>query len=130
MVPVVVIMAIVILILYLRKKASGAQSDSSLSTRQTTDTVPSRLDEISSPPAYEDIELHGRLSAVSNRDYDVVADNPSNNQQLYVNFEPLKKESSNQYETLQLPSNSCDADEGHVYAEANPKTYWRHTKQN
>ena len=123
-------MAIVILILYLRKKASGAQANSTSNTLHATDTVPSRLDEISSPPAYEDIELHGRQSTVSNRDYDVVADIPSNNQQLYVNFEPLKKDSSDQYETLQLPANSFDADEGHVYAEANSKSYWKHTKQN
>ena len=115
-------MVIVILILYLRKKASDKQSDSTSSTRHATDTLPSSVDEISSPPAYEDIELHSRQSAVSNRDYDVVADIPSNNQQLYVNFEPLKKDSSNQYESLQLPANS-DADEGHVYAEANPKSY-------
>ena len=116
-------MVIVIVILYLRKKASNRQSDSTSSTRHATDRVPSSVNEISSPPAYEDIELHGRQSAVSNRDYDVVADIPSNNQQLYVNFDPLKKDSSKQYESLQLPSNSTDADEGHVYAEANPKSY-------
>ena len=121
-VPVAVI-GVVILILFLKRRAGNAQRNSTSNINPATDTVPGSLNELSNPPAYEDIELHDQQRAVSGREYDAVADTQPPNQQVYVNFQPSNKDNSNQYETLQLPSNSSDADEGHVYAEAKPTSY-------
>ena len=117
-VSVLVIVGILVLVIYLRKRSDSPQTRdgqaSSVPTMRGTD-------DRSYPPTYEDIEL--RFSAFSNTEYAEVADTKGEQREdkMYENFKPTSQENQNQYEALQLPAGQDATDDGHVYAEAPPK---------
>ena len=40
---------------------------------------------------------------------------------MYENFEPISQDEQNQYEAPKLPAGLDSTDDGHVYAEAQPR---------
>jgi hypothetical protein len=121
-VPVLVIVGILVLVMYLRKRTVPQQSVPGTTIGQLCNGPEMRgHDEITYPPTYEDIEL--RFSAFSNTEYAEVADikGEQRNEKMYENFQPTSEKKQNQYEALQLPTGLDSSDDDHLYAKAQPK---------
>ena len=120
-VPALVIMGILLVVIYLRKRTVPPQTNTEPISGLSNVAAVRNHDDTLYPPPYEEIEL--RSSVVSNTEYAEITDltDRQRNDKTYENFEPKPQDDHNQYEALRSLTDASATDNDHLYARAQPR---------